>query len=354
MKSLIIPAAGLSKRFPNMKPKWMLTHPSGNMMFVEAVAGIDLNEFDKIYLVTLKQILDENIGSREGIKDNFYFKYKKEINIVELEQQTRSQSETVFMCVTKENIKGAALVKDSDGNFVANNFINNSLAFCSLSDYDLKKSENKSYITFDDNNKIVNIVEKQIISKNFCVGGYFFENISEFVETYKKLQSLEQISELYISTIINDLLLNNKSFEAKHVLQYKDWGTLQDWQEFVSNYATYFFDIDGVLFKNSSKYFIPKWGESEPIDKNVQLIKNLFNTGTNQIIITTSRSEDYKDITINQLNNLGIKYHKIIFGLQHCKRIIINDYFDTNPYPSCEAINLERNSDKLDKMLRIK
>ena len=48
MKNLLIPAAGKSSRFPNMRPKWMLTHPNGNMMFVESISGLDLSEFENI------------------------------------------------------------------------------------------------------------------------------------------------------------------------------------------------------------------------------------------------------------------------------------------------------------------
>ena len=35
-------------------------------------------------------------------------------------------------------------------------------------------------------------------------------------------------------------------------------------------------------------------------------------------------------------------------GLNHSKRIIINDYANSNPYPSCDSINIKRNSDSLD------
>ena len=34
MKNLIVPIAGKSSRFPNIRPKWMLTHPkSGYLWF---------------------------------------------------------------------------------------------------------------------------------------------------------------------------------------------------------------------------------------------------------------------------------------------------------------------------------
>ena len=55
MNNLIIPMAGKSSRFPNLKPKWMLTHPSGRFMVIEAILGLNLNDVDKIFFVFLKR-----------------------------------------------------------------------------------------------------------------------------------------------------------------------------------------------------------------------------------------------------------------------------------------------------------
>jgi hypothetical protein len=48
----------------------------------------------------------------------------------------------------------------------------------------------------------------------------------------------------------------------------------------------------------------------------------------------------------------NIPYDTLIMGLPHCKRVIINDFAKTNPYPSCESINLPRNSDNLIEFLK--
>lgn len=39
--NLIIPAAGKSSRFPGVRPKWMLVHPNGNLMLIEAIRGLN-------------------------------------------------------------------------------------------------------------------------------------------------------------------------------------------------------------------------------------------------------------------------------------------------------------------------
>ena len=57
--NLILPVAGMSTRFPNVKPKWLLTHPNGNLMIAEAIKGLKLDLFDKIYLISTQQHLDK-------------------------------------------------------------------------------------------------------------------------------------------------------------------------------------------------------------------------------------------------------------------------------------------------------
>ena len=50
--TLIIPAAGKSSRYPNMKPKWLLSHPTGKLM-IEKVLELAI----------------ENEGSENLVKD---------------------------------------------------------------------------------------------------------------------------------------------------------------------------------------------------------------------------------------------------------------------------------------------
>ena len=48
-----------------------------------------------------------------------------------------------------------------------------------------------------------------------------------------------------------------------------------------------------------------------------------------------------------ELQEKQIPYSKLIMGLPHTKRTIINDFAPSNPYPSCSAINISRNIDNL-------
>jgi hypothetical protein len=52
------------------------------------------------------------------------------------------------------------------------------------------------------------------------------------------------------------------------------------------------------------------------------------------------------------LNELGFEGCDLIMDVHHTNRVIINDFSNTNPYPSAIAINLNRDSDNLEDYLK--
>jgi hypothetical protein len=130
-----------------------------------------------------------------------------------------------------------------------------------------------------------------------------------------------------------------------------DLGTLDDWNNYMGLFKTLFIDIDGVLVKNGGQYFDPKWGFCEPLKENVALINRMHDTGKVMVILTTARSSAYEHETIDDLTYAGLRYHKIIFDVLHAQRILINDFANSNPYPSAVAINIHRDIDQLDDYL---
>ena len=70
MKNLIITAAGLSTRFEGLKPKWMLTHPKGNWMIVEALKNLDFDNIDKVYLGFLREHIEKYNSCRKQDRRN--------------------------------------------------------------------------------------------------------------------------------------------------------------------------------------------------------------------------------------------------------------------------------------------
>lgn len=347
---IIVPCGGKSSRFPNMRPKWMLNAPNGNLMVVEALRGIEIKENIDIIITILKEH-EEKYNIIEGLKKNFREILNKEVIICILDKQTKSQSETVYETIKKMLIKDAILIKDSDNYFELKN-INEKFNYVSVDNLKNHKEinpGNKSYIKKDENGLISEIIEKEITSDTFSIGGYYFKDSEEFVQTYKKLEK-DVEKEIYISDIISSMILQGKIFFIKNSKNYKDWGTSLEWLKFKNKVKTYFIDIDGVLFENGAQYFNPKWGTTTPLLKNIDTVKNLKKLG-NYIVITTSRTEEFREQTIMQFKEVGLEYDQLVMGIGNGERVLINDYSTSNPFPSCTSINIKRNSDTLNEFL---
>lgn len=346
--NIILPIAGRSSRFPDMKPKWMLTHPRGDMMLVEAIKGLDLEQVKRIYVVGLAE-QEKNYDFVSSLNVQFNnLGISDKIEYVLLEEHTKNQPETIAQAIIQAGITGAIYIKDSDNYFIDKPEKCNAVASFDLHDLEYVNARNKSYIELNADNNIINIVEKQIVSSSFCVGGYGFESAELFIKYYDRLKNNH---DLYISHIIFQMIADGIIFKHRYVSSYTDWGTIKEWNTYKAQYCTLFVDLDGTLVINSGQYSSPKWGETNGIDDNITTLNTLFDTGKVQVVITTSRKESFRKATEEQLNRLGIKYHRIIYDLAHGRRIVINDYAKSNPYKSCDAINIQRNGTELKEML---
>jgi len=72
-------------------------------------------------------------------------------------------------------------------------------------------------------------------------------------------------------------------------------------------------DIDETIFKTDGM----DYKESTPIKKNIEIINNLFDNG-HEITMWTARGTgsglDWAEVTTEQLNRFGVKYHTLKFG----------------------------------------
>jgi hydroxymethylpyrimidine pyrophosphatase-like HAD family hydrolase len=352
MSTLIVPMAGRSSRFPNSRPKWMLTHPlSKTYMVLESISGLNLDFFDKIVFVMIKEQIEKN---------NILPFFKEELSKLNIEEKseicvldnwTKSQSETVYEAITRHNIRGYIYIKDCDSYFkIKLSDKKNLVSYFDLHNMKYINAISKSYIDIDSNAKLTNIVEKKIISTYFNVGGYGFEEAGEFVSYFNKINTFEK--ECYISNVIFEMMLDNKDFYGQLASNYEDWGTLEDWENYTKQFRTLFIDLDGTLVENSSHLFFPKIGDGLPLTRNIETIKKLYSERKTYIIITTSRPEEFYQDTVDELCRNEIPFDKLIMGLPHSQRIIINDFSNSNKYPSCSSINVQRNTETLGDYLR--
>ena len=83
---------------------------------------------------------------------------------------------------------------------------------------------------------------------------------------------------------------------------------------------TWFFDLDGTLVKHNgykldgADTLLP--GAREYLDALPE---------EDKIIIVTSRTDEYKSVTLEFLREQGIRYDNIIFGMPMGERIVVND-----------------------------
>lgn len=345
-KNLIIPASGKSSRFPNTKPKWLLTHPESQIMIDKILTEELVHSHDNIYITIVKKHVEKYDALqilRDVIEER---KLEHKITISILDNFTSSAAETVFHTIKKHNIEGSITIKDSDC-YVDFKIpkINSFILGVNIEKHNINNPSSKSYIIKDDNDIIQDIFEKRVVSKNICVGVYGFPTTNAFIDSYNALKDYTK-EELYVSHVMSHFINYSDTFvQYVEAELFVDWGTINEWKEEQQKYITYFFDIDGVICKNVGKYGTKNWYNStELIDSNVdKLLQIQKNKG--RIVLATSRDKKAVNIVIDLLSKRGINIPErdIITDCYHSKRVIVNDFAPTNPYPSCEAVNLPRN-----------
>ena len=351
MKTLIVPMAGRSSRYPGLRPKWMLSHPMSNtFMGIAAILGLNLDFFDKIYFVALQEHQNKYQFQQGFLEELATFNLLEKSEVVLLDKETQSQSETVCKVIELKGIEGFIFIKDSDGYYECNILDEvNQVAYFDLNAMDDINARSKSYVELDINGALTNIVEKKVISSTFSTGGYGFASASEFVQAYNKI--IDYDWECYVSHIIFEMILSGTKFVGLKTSNFKDWGTIDAWNKYKSQYKCLFVDIDGTLVTNSSCHFPPYIGDGVPLSENIELLQKLHSSGKVKIVLTTSRPKRYEEVTLKELEEKNIPFDELIMGLPHSQRIVINDFAKSNPYPSCSAINIPRDQNILKEFL---
>lgn len=347
---LILPVSGQSSRFPNMRPKWLLTMPNGNLMFEESVSTWDFSPYNEITLVCLREHVDK-YTSEEILIQRFQERFNRNLNLVILNSPTSSASETIYKAL-QELPNEPFVVKDCDNTFDLEMQAvsgKNIIGYVDLNKVDLLDAKNKSYVEVNDFGKVVNIIEKVVISDKFCCGVYGFASSREFMSVFEKL-SLISDEEIYLSHIIHHMLLQGTDFEPLECFNYVDWGTHREFLHFKNKFRTIFLDFDGVCVENSSAFAKSPWAY-KPLVPNMSHLKKLHDTNTIQIVVTTARPESERENIERFFAEYDITLTGVVCGLSHASRVLVNDFSVTNAYPTASAINLKRDAEDLNLLL---
>ena len=154
---IIVPAAGLSTRFPNMRPKFTLTDYKGMMMFERAI-----QHYIGRHNVTIG-ILKEH-DTKYNISNYIKNTYDKLVNVVVLDELTTGPAHTVYEILTKAKIPNdkELFIKDCDSFFDHVPTEGNYVCTSSITEHEvLKRLSDKSFLYL-------------ILYKSVCMNNIYF------------------------------------------------------------------------------------------------------------------------------------------------------------------------------------
>ena len=220
---VIVPAAGLSTRFPGVIPKYLLKDSNGKIMLNNAIEPY-IGQYN-VTVGILKQ--------HDDLYDSGDIVRQLGVNVVVLPEVTKGPADTVYQIIKLAHIDvdDSMLIKDCDSYFNHEVSDGNYICISTVSEHDvLYKIANKSFVIANEHGIAQSIVEKSIVSNEFCVGGYKFGRINDFTLVYEQLVD-SMANEFFVSHIIQYNISNGKTFLTKHVTDYVDVGTIKEWQE---------------------------------------------------------------------------------------------------------------------------
>jgi len=108
---------------------------------------------------------------------------------------------------------------------------------------------------------------------------------------------------------------------------------------------TWIFDLDGTIVKHNGY-------KTDGYDTLLNGVKEFFETipYDDKIIFLTSRTNEYKDITLKFLDENKIRYDGILFDMPMGERILINDRKPSGLDMSI-AININRDKFEIPKII---
>ena len=337
---IIMPCAGLSTRFPNLRPKYLLSDYSNQLMIERAVANF-LGKYP--ITVVILDAHDKKFNARRKLVDAF----GEKIKIVVLENPTSGPADTAYQAILQGqiDINSPIIIKDCDGFYNADLVEGNAIYVSKLSkNPNIQNAPAKSYTIANEQQIVSTVVEKQIVSDSFCAGGYQFNSAGEYKSAFEALRD-SATNEIFVSNIIDYMISQGSVFVEQEVSDFIDVGTAKDWFEY-NNKPTYFCDIDGTIVISNDDYYAPY----QPIEPNVAKLRSELARGC-KIVFTTARPKKYEYVTRTMLDELGFAGCDLVMAVHHAKRILINDYANSNPYPSAIAVNMKRDDNNLGDLI---
>ena len=306
----VIPMMGLGERFSKVgysEVKPMVRINSNHL--IKKVIDPVLEKFQSVYVICNKDI-EFQIRS---IYDN------SKVVIIILNNLTKGAADTLYQAseFLPKDKKIACLDCDTILHRSAIDKLFGDFSNAILTFIDQDKIGIYSYVNIDSNNNIVEIKEKEAISKIANAGVYVFENVDVLKNSCYNI--LSKPGELYLSRAVDDAINNGNIFKSIDITNSFDCcGTpaqLKTYSRSTKSKKILCFDIDGTLVYDLYK-------NPKAIEKNVTFCNEAYKDG-HEIILHTARGmlsnngdrnkiEALRPYIVDTLNSLGILYHQLI------------------------------------------
>lgn len=198
-----------------------------------------------------------------------------------------------------------------------------------------------SFVTIEQD-KIIDIQERNPISNHICMGGYGFRSARLCIDACKKIVMENQTDEPYLSKVMKSLMDDGEQIYAHYLANIFSIGTPKDIKMnkeiFKTKKLRVVFDLDNTIVTYPHIY--KDYTTVQPNNHIIQFIQYLKDKG-HEVIVHTARKmlthqnnvgKIIKDIgveTINQLKRMGVDFDEIYFGKPYGDLYIDDKAFNT-------------------------
>lgn len=271
MTTLIVPCVG--RNFIHNQPRWILPYSDSDILLSKCLKVIKAENYDRVVVTILTEDL-QYISLNE-------LKYilGSNVEICLIDHLTNGPAETVYYTIETMEIKGAIQIKDIDILFQkAPSMSGNFICGIHLLNYnsDLSAVRSKSFITRNEQNMVMDIIEKTIKSDIICMGLYGFKNSNDFIYAYSKLkENFSSEDTIYVSHVISYLIgVRASVFNYVEIIDYESLETERDYEKSIKSRGVYILDTTKI-----------------DIEKNIEKIKQLSQKGADIIVLVTKNNE---------------------------------------------------------------
>lgn len=353
--NIVIPMGGIGSRFTKEQYRFPkpLVRICGREMLLWLLDHLTIKPGDTIWLALPAKLDDQFLITNRLRKE--YPKY--DIRTVHLHFQTKGAAETLY-----------ALLQEMDEDQLSRRTVSVDCDTIYFSDIlsslrALPPGEGASYyfddqsgrpifsfLKLDEDNRILDIREKFIISNHANTGAYAFPTGALAREYCSKIldEDVRELGEYYTSSVIKEMMHDGHVFRGVHVDDFVCVGTPKQLQKFLvdlrngkldsESFKTksaadilqkkrrFCFDLDGTLV--SFPVVAKDYRTVLPIESNIALAQELHANGHTIIIQTARRMKthggnvaavisDIGQLTMETLDKFNIPYDELIFGKPH-------------------------------------